>query len=1054
MADEGREKARIDALLRAEDRALAQAMGGARTRTRRQVARVARETRAHGGGARLKAAWVKPPPVHVVRAVGRVIGGGIGQAIRRGARMAARAAGGARPVGNRGGVSFHFEMSRTGSVGAAVAHQSYIERDGACVASFGNTHHSYEERCRLWRALGERTVQRRRCIRFTADANGELKMLVQENALRRAEEGRIPVRVKHQIARLGPLYWKQVDGKGEPKIVKVWTHDADDHDRFMAVLRGVPAWRPAEPDDPDEDDRKRTHGASPLPVGVRVFRPRQTILQRRIVVALAQELPLDAQERALRAWCERTFGDTGCTWHAAIHQPEGSNDPRNWHAHIVYTTCAIGREVNADRRETGRFDFEAGSTMPKMVDMGIVLDGNGPKKQRGMRDLVRKWRADMAEEQNAELERAGVEKCYDPRSYRAQGIDLETTTHHGANRSALEASGRGALHWSAEASREWDRITQGVESYLEAEQVGPVDAERVREVLEELRLEAGLTVSDASPDGMRVAQMLRSALMPVGEEEADRHPAAKLLIDAIEDARREVRAGVRQPAWMIAWQGVQRTEPDPIRLGATADVLARGYPGDVEALVADLRPNARSVAAAARRFREMRAQWVERVREARNMDTLEGRTAAGKIIEGMRQEGISPGLVLTPAEVEWVAHAGREGAEAARLRTERRALEERLARSADPDDAGRALAQFLRTHSDVMERDEGRAATQRRRRQLARQVQAIAIRWSWEQACERGEAGIRNFLIGEGRHRLWPTTAREEAEVFKLLSEEQRLAMREAVRALEATLVFQGQVRTDRVWIDHQLRGRDGQPPSIDRIDAIAAAKPRLERLKAHAPAQWRRATQAVEALDRRREALISALSKARLDPNTDHTVRTRTLSVLTPRAGMELLRLDPELLAHQEPEMVRDRIAPIANAWCAQQLRSARATPEGQARDQILCAAVGKSQLEAFAAMARLNAMNDAAMLYRLAAESWTRIRRRRVEQRETMRDALRRLARSKTEQARRVAQGEIARLLGTLCMRVAIGEEAAQRIERRTGIAGADSGAWAGTRTARQVG
>ena len=291
--------------------------------------------------------------------------------------------------------------------------------------------------------------------------------------------------------------------------------------------------------------------------------------------------------------------------------------------------------------------------------------------------------------------------------------------------------------------------------------------------------------------------------------------------------------------------------------------------------------------------------------------------------------------------------------------------------------------------------------------------------------------------------------------MFKLLSEEQRLAMREAVRALEATLVFQGQVRTDRIWIEHQLRARDGPRPSIERIDAIAAARPRLERLKAHAPAQWRRATQAVETLDRRREALMSALSKARLDPDTDHTVRTRTLSALTPRAGMELLRLDPELLAHQEPEMVRDRIAPIANAWCAQQLRSARATPEGQARDQILCAAVGKSQLEAFAAMARLNAMNDAAMLYRLAAESWTRIRRRRVEQRETMRDALRRLARSKTEQARRAAQGEIARLLGTLRMRVAIGEEAAQRIERRTGIAtGADSGAWAGTRTARQVG
>ena len=72
----------------------------------------------------------------------------------------------------------------------------------------------------------------------------------------------------------------------------------------------------------------------------------------------------------------------------------------------------------------------------------------------------------------------------------------------------------------------------------------------------------------------------------------------------------------------------------------------------------------------------------------------------------------------------------------------------------------------------------------------------------------------------------------------------------------------------------------------------IAAAKPRLDPLKAHAHAQWRRATQAVK-------ALTSALSKARLDPDT---VRTRTLTALTPCAGMELLRLIPELLAHQEP--------------------------------------------------------------------------------------------------------------------------------------------------------
>ena len=164
MAGARAERARIDALLRAEARELSQAMSRASTRARMQAVQVARATRANGGGARLKAAWIKPPPAHVMRAVGRIIEGGIGRAIRGGARMAAREAGGSRPVGNRGGVSFHIKMGRTGSVGPAVAHQSYIERDGACVASFGNIHETYEERCRLWRALGERTVQRGGCV--------------------------------------------------------------------------------------------------------------------------------------------------------------------------------------------------------------------------------------------------------------------------------------------------------------------------------------------------------------------------------------------------------------------------------------------------------------------------------------------------------------------------------------------------------------------------------------------------------------------------------------------------------------------------------------------------------------------------------------------------------------------------------------------------------------------------------------------------------------------------------------------------------------------------
>ena len=56
MAGEGHEKSRIDALLRAEDRELSQAMSDASTRARKQAAQVARATRANGGGARLRTA--------------------------------------------------------------------------------------------------------------------------------------------------------------------------------------------------------------------------------------------------------------------------------------------------------------------------------------------------------------------------------------------------------------------------------------------------------------------------------------------------------------------------------------------------------------------------------------------------------------------------------------------------------------------------------------------------------------------------------------------------------------------------------------------------------------------------------------------------------------------------------------------------------------------------------------------------------------------------------------------------------------------------------------
>lgn len=94
-------------------------------------------------------------------------------------------------------------------------------------------------------------------------------------------------------------------------------------------------------------------------MGTRESTPRRTLVQRRIVFLLAHELPLDAQERVLARWYEQELAAHGTSDHAVIHRPEGQNDRRNWHAHIVYAPITLEREHDAHGNETGRYTFEA-----------------------------------------------------------------------------------------------------------------------------------------------------------------------------------------------------------------------------------------------------------------------------------------------------------------------------------------------------------------------------------------------------------------------------------------------------------------------------------------------------------------------------------------------------------------------------------------------------------------------------------------------------------------------------------------------------------------------
>ena len=120
---------------------------------------------------------------------------------------------------------------------------------------------------------------------------------------------------------------------------------------------------------------------SKLPSGLRDFPRRKSIVQRRMVLELAHELPLADREAALRAWCETYL--RGLAWHAVIHRPEECNDERNWHTHVVYSNVAV------ERRERGvGWTFEDSTKLPPPTDTIRTLSGNGPLRAAGLKTLI------------------------------------------------------------------------------------------------------------------------------------------------------------------------------------------------------------------------------------------------------------------------------------------------------------------------------------------------------------------------------------------------------------------------------------------------------------------------------------------------------------------------------------------------------------------------------------------------------------------------------------------------------------------------------------------
>ena len=222
------------------------------------------------------------------------------------------------------------------------------------------------------------------------------------------------------------------------------TQDLTHHKEWLQFLSktwsGIQAVETGEnPDAIDPETGKRYTRWTPP--GIRERKPRDGIVQRRIILELPHEISLDCMERSLKTFCQKHLGEV--SWHATIHQPENNNDARNWHAHIVYAQFHAERKTDASGKDMGYFAFEDDlKKLPENATPIKILTGNPPKElnldrtqaRTATKDHIKKLRSDWCSLLNTELSLTGSRDLYNPKSYKDMGIDAGTGADIGATR--------------------------------------------------------------------------------------------------------------------------------------------------------------------------------------------------------------------------------------------------------------------------------------------------------------------------------------------------------------------------------------------------------------------------------------------------------------------------------------------------------------------------------------------------------------------------------------------------------------------------------------------
>ena len=299
---------------------------------------------------------------------------------------------------------------------------------------------------------------------------------------------------------------------------------------LIAVPEHAPEWA---------QDRERLWNAAEA-----AERRGNSVVAREWELALPHELGPEGRRELVEAFAERLVERYGVAADVAIHAPHREGDQRNWHAHVMATTRALGPEGLGTKTRVLDVARTGGPEIAHMREVWAGMQNEAlerAERERGLEagELDRVDHRSLAAQREAALAR-GDERA-------AEALERPAEVKLGPAASAME---RRAMREAEREGREYEPVTERGARVHEARALRERLADLHREVRERAEL-AREAYAEAREEGLGPVGAGLAALRVAAERDRER---AKEREAGPEDVRDRLRA-------ILGRQGEQELDP-------------------------------------------------------------------------------------------------------------------------------------------------------------------------------------------------------------------------------------------------------------------------------------------------------------------------------------------------------------------------------------------------------------------------------------------------------------------------------------------------------------